>query len=237
MLFTTALTTASLLVAQVSAHGAVTSYVIAGTTYAGYQGFSPSTTPVIQRQWPNYNPIMTVTDAAMTCNGGTSAALSANITAGQTVTAKWAQWTHQQGPVMVWMYACGGAFTSCTGKDKKWFKIDQMGMTAPPLSGTAWGTAQVYKTLQWTSTIPKNLAPGNYLIRHELLALHQANTPQFYPECAQLTVTGTGTGVPSGAFLASIPAYAAQSDPGVTVDTYASTATTYTCPGPAVWTG
>jgi hypothetical protein len=173
----------------------------------------------------------------MLCNTGTSAALNATVAAGSTVTAKWTQWTHQQGPIMIWMYKCAGAFTACDGKGKGWFKIDQMGMTAPPLTGTSWGTAVVYKNLAYTSTIPATLAPGNYLIRHELLALHQANTPQFYPECAQLVVTGSGTQTPSGSFLTSIPAYATASDPGVNIDIYSSTATTYTPPGPAVWAG
>ena len=141
------------------------------------------------------------------------------------------------GPVMVWMYKCKGDFKSCDGSGKNWFKIDQEGMTAPPLSGTSWGTAKVYKNLAWESTIPASLAPGNYLIRHELLALHQANTPQFYAECAQIAITGSGNGVPSGNFLATIPGYAPQSDPGIMVDTYGSKATTYKCPGPDVWTG
>jgi hypothetical protein len=156
----------------------------------------------------------------MTCNGGTSATLSANIAAGENITAIWAQWTHQQGPVMVWMYPCNGNFDACDGKGSNWFKIDQMGMTAPPLTGTNWGTAVVYATLQWTSTIPARLAPGNYLIRHELLALHQADTPQFYPECAQLVVTGSGTETPSGDYLTPIPAYAAADDPGILVSSY-----------------
>jgi hypothetical protein len=64
-------------------------------------------------------------------------------------------------------------------------QIDQEGMTAPPLSGTNWGTNKVMKNLYWESVVPKTLAPGNYLVRHELLALHQAKTPQFYAECAQ----------------------------------------------------
>jgi len=229
---------AGLLAAGASAHGAVTSYVIGGTTYPGYQGFSPANSPsVIQRQWPDYNPTMTVSDSKIRCNGGTSAALSASVAAGQTVTAIWAQWTHQQGPVMVWMYKCAGAFSSCDGSGQGWFKIDQMGMTAPPLTGTSWGTAVVYKDLKWTSTIPASLTAGNYLIRHELLALHQANTPQFYAECAQIVVTGGGSASPSGNYLASIPSYASQNDPGIMIDIYSSTATTYTPPGPAVWKG
>jgi len=94
-----------------------------------------------------------------------------------------------------------------------------MGMTAPPLTGTNWGTAVVFATLKWTSRIPPTLAPGNYLIRHELLALHQADTPQWYPECAQLVVTGSGTATPSGSYLTPIPAYASATDPGVMVRT------------------
>ena len=151
------------------------------------------------------------------CNGGTSAALVANVTGGSVITAKWAQWTHQQGPIMVWLYKCPAGIKSCDGSGNYWFKIDQMGMTAPPLSGTSWGTAVVYAKLAWTSTLPKNLAPGYYLIRHELIAQHQANTPQFYAECAQLKVTGSGTAVPPASYMTHIPGYAAQSDPGVTV--------------------
>ena len=47
--------------------------------------------------------------------------------------------------------------------------------------------------------------------------MHQANTPQFYPECAQLTVTGSGTAVPPAEFMKPIPGYAPQSDPGIMV--------------------
>jgi len=41
-----------------------------------------------------------------------------------------------------------------------------------------WAGDEILDTLYWTSTIPATLAPGNYLIRHELLAVHQANNPQ-----------------------------------------------------------
>jgi len=57
------------------------------------------------------------------CNGGTKADLSAPVKAGGTVKALWKQWTHSQGPVMVWMYKCAGDFTSCDGSGKKWFKV------------------------------------------------------------------------------------------------------------------
>lgn len=209
-----------LLPAFASAHGAVTSYLIGGKTYPGYQGFSPQPgAQIIQRQWPNYDPILQVSSAAMTCNGGTSAPLSAPVAAGENVTAVWSQWTHAQGPVMVWMYACpSGGFSACDGKGKGWFKIDELGVWgAAGLNSDNWGTAIVMRDLRWSSRVPASLKPGNYLIRHELLALHQANTPQFYPECAQIVVEGSGSAVPGAEYLTSIPAYAQQGDPGVTV--------------------
>jgi hypothetical protein len=153
------------------------------------------------------------------------------------------------------MYKCAGDFSACDGLGAGWFKNNEKSMTAPLLTGISWGTAVVYATLKWTSTIPPTLAAGNNLIRHELLALHQANIPQFYAECAQLQITGGGKAIPSGSYLASIPTYASQNDRGIMVrfnrprrlrtrhclylkiDIYSSTATNYTCPGPTVWKG
>lgn len=124
MLFSSVFTATALFATSISAHGAVTSYVIDGTTYPGYTGFSPASSPkTIQRQWPDYNPTMTITDRKVMCNGGTSADLVAKVAAGGKVTAKWAQWTHAQGPVMVWMYKCSGDHKSCDGSGKKWFKV------------------------------------------------------------------------------------------------------------------
>ncbi|KAF3932527.1 Endoglucanase-4 [Dactylellina cionopaga] len=100
-----------------------------------------------------------------------------------------------------------------------------------------WGAGQVMSALKWTVKIPASLPSGEYLIRHELLALHQANNPQFYPECAQLTVTGGGSGSPSP--LVDLQKTYSGSDPAVNVDIYVTSKdqTSYTCPGPAVWSG
>lgn len=57
----------------------------------------------------------------------------------------------------------------------------------------------------WNVTIPSNIKPGNYLIRHEIVSIHIENKPQFYPECAHLVVTGSGKGVPSEEYFARIP--------------------------------
>ncbi|KIO16258.1 carbohydrate-binding module family 1 protein [Tulasnella calospora MUT 4182] len=94
--------------------------------------------------------------------------------------------------------------------------------------------------LKWPATIPSNLKPGPYLIRFETLALHQANTPQFYPECVQLIVTGSGTAFPTADYLKPIPGAWTATDPGVLIDIYstaAQTETTYQIPGPPIYPG
>lgn len=73
---------------------------------------------------------MSVTDSKVMCNGGTSADLVAKVKAGGKIRAIWKQWTHEQGPVMVWMYKCSGDFKSCDGSGKKWFKV----IPSPPPS-------------------------------------------------------------------------------------------------------
>lgn len=58
-------------------------------------------------------------------------------------------------------------------------------------------------------TIPATLKPGLYIVRHEILSLHVANGPQFYPECAHLNISGTGNAFPSERYMARFPgAYA-----------------------------
>ncbi|KAK4098534.1 lytic polysaccharide monooxygenase [Parathielavia hyrcaniae] len=236
-----------LFAAGAAAHGAVTSYVIAGKTYPGYQGFSPSNSPnVIQRQWPNYNPITTCSSSQLRCNGGTSATLYADAAPGDKVSAVWAQWTHSQGPILVWMYKCPGDFSSCDGSGAGWFKIDETGFNGDGQTvfldterPSGWPIATlVGSNKAWNSTIPPGLAPGNYLIRHELIALHQANAPQFYPECAQIKVSGSGSLQPGSSYKAAIPGYCRDSDSNIRVPINdRRIPQTYQIPGPPVWKG
>ena len=247
MLFTSIASTVGIFAAGVSAHGAVTSYIIDGKNYPGYQGFSPmNSKDVIQRQWPDYNPITKCTDAKLRCNGGTSATQSATVAAGSNVTAVWQQWTHSQGPIIVWLYKCSGAFSSCDGSGNGWFKIDEAGFRGDGTkvfldseSPSGWDIAKlVGGNKQWSSRIPASIAPGNYLVRHELIALHQANAPQFYPECAQIVVTGSGSKEPDSSYKTAIPGYCKDSDANIRVPINSRTIPqTYVVPGPKVWTG
>lgn len=66
--------------------------------------------------------------------------------------------------------------------------------------------------------IPNDLAGGYYLVRTELLALHQADKsppdPQFYVGCAQVFLKSSGTAAPKD--TVSIPGYVHMSDPAMT---------------------
>lgn len=247
MILSTLLGAVAFLAAETAAHGAVTSYNIGGTNYPGYQGFSPGNSPnVIQWQWPDYNPTLSATDSKIRCNGGRSASLSATAKPGDTITATWQQWTHSQGPVLVWLYKCSGAFSACDGSGANWFKIDEGGFHGDGKTvfldtevNSGWDIAKlVGGNKSWSSKVPAGLAPGNYLVRHELIALHQARSPQWYAECAQIVITGSGTAQPDSSYKAAIPGYASQNDPNISVPINDhSIPQTYTVPGPKVWKG
>ncbi|KAF3938732.1 Endoglucanase-4 [Dactylella cylindrospora] len=234
---------AALLASTVSAHGGVVSYSSGSTTYKGWEPYnSPSGQQSIERQYSSFNPLMIpdLSSINIVCNnagvGGTG--LTATIAAGSQITAYWSQWTHAEGCIMVYMAKCpSGGCNSWTGTGTVWFKIDQVGLISGTMGAGKWGSGLVMDTLKWTVTIPASLPSGEYLIRHELLALHQANNPQFYPECAQLTITGGGSGNPSP--LVNLQSAYKGSDPAVNVDIYVTSRdqTSYTCPGPAVWGG
>lgn len=87
------------------------------------------------------------------------------------------------------------------------------------------------------STIPTNLAPGNYLLRHEIIALHLATSlggAEFYPACAQITVGGSQTGAPSASDLVSIPGAYSDNDPGIFDPNVFTPDAPYVFPGPPI---
>lgn len=80
-----------------------------------------------------------------------------------------------------------------------WFKYHQYGRVEDKEPPFLWWESQV------VTRIPKELAPGNYLLRFEHIALHIEGMPQFYPTCWQFNVTSDGTAAPPASALNSIP--------------------------------
>lgn len=88
-----------------------------------------------------------------------------------------------------------------------------------------------------SAQIPKTLAPGNYLIRHEIIALHLATSfggAEFYPACAQLRIGGSQTGGPQASELVSLPGAYSDNDPGIFDPSVFDTNALYVFPGPAI---
>lgn len=173
----------------------------------------------ISRPIQGNGPVEDVTIADVQCGGYSAggivgsepAALHAEAAAGSEVELYWTLWPDSHvGPTITYMAKCPDSgcndympgteyvslFTvSCPSRQRHvliqnsavWFKVQEAGREgtsntwgATPLM-TAGGTV-IY-------TIPSCLAPGYYLVRHEIIALHAAYSypgAQFYPGCHQL---------------------------------------------------
>ena len=84
-------------------------------------------------------------------------------------------------------------------------------------------------------TLPSTLAPGGYLLRHEIIALHLADQPggaEFYPACIQINVGGDQTGAPSPDELVKFPGAYSDNDPGILVNAFDDAP--YDFPGPPI---
>ncbi|KAF8813765.1 hypothetical protein BYT27DRAFT_7130798 [Phlegmacium glaucopus] len=212
-------------------HGFVHSVVFGGQTYPGWNPFvDPYATPpparVIRKVLSD--GYVSSSDPDLAChhggNNGTPAIASAP--SGSPVVFQWSYWpSDHQGPISTYMTSCNGDCTTFPANDARWFKIDAVGYDSV---NQQWAAAKlIANNASWTSIIPVGLAPGQYLIRFEIIALH-SSTPQFYPSCSQVNVTGIGTGVPSASELTTMQAlYQRVSFPNI----YGASVS-FTIPGP-----
>ncbi|KAJ6599514.1 glycoside hydrolase family 61 protein I [Mycena sp. CBHHK59/15] len=218
-------------------------------------------------------PIMDVTSNDIICNGGINPYHSPlpnttiTVPAGAQVTAEWHHTLagadpsdssdpvdpSHHGPVMSYLAKIPNALqSSVTGL--QWFKIYEDGYIA---ANQSWGVDRMIANKgKVTFTIPSCIAPGQYLLRHEMIALHGSRIlsymcplilqvltsfsylaavvypgAQFYMECAQLQITGGGNTSPA---TVSFPGAYKGADPGITVNIY-QTLSNYTVPGPPVF--
>lgn len=133
-----------------------------------------------------------------------------------------------KGPITVYISKAGSSLS--------WTKIWEDGYdgewaVTKLKNGAYTGTPGQHKV-----TLP-NLAPGDYVLRPEINALHEGNRlsgAQFYMECIHLKVGGSGTAtLPAGV---SFPGAYTATDPGVLFNIYNSFSS-YPIPGPKVWNG
>ncbi|KAJ7733345.1 glycosyl hydrolase family 61-domain-containing protein [Mycena metata] len=202
---------------------------------------------------PDYDgPITDVTSNDIICNGGINPYhtplpnTTITVAAGAQITAEWHHTLNgadpsdaqdpvdpsHHGPVIAYLAKIPDAQQSAvTGLN--WFKIYEDGLIA---ANQSWGVDRMIANKgKVTFTIPPCIAAGQYLLRHEMIALHSATSypgAQFYMECAQLKITGGGSTSPA---TVSFPGAYAGTDPGITVNIYYPLLTNYTIPGPPVF--
>jgi lytic cellulose monooxygenase (C1-hydroxylating) len=163
----------------------------------------------------------------------------ATVAAGSSIDLQWNQWAESHhGPVIDYMAKCDGECEMADKTTLNFFKISEAGLiNGAPAPGKWASDTLISQNLTWTVTVPASIAPGNYVLRHEIIALHSANNPQGaqnYPQCINLQVTSSGTVNPAG-----IPAtkFYKETDPGIFVNIYYPALENYTIPGPPVFDG
>ncbi|KAF5346521.1 hypothetical protein D9756_010036 [Leucocoprinus leucothites] len=225
--------------ASAYAHGFVADLNVAGKDYKGDVP-AGAKNPSVIRLVSDISPVKGANNPDVNCglNAG-PATLSAKANPGDKISFNWRggdneDWPHNTGPMLTYMASCGDQ--TCDNFDStqaKWFKIQQVGET----SSGAWAQADLMKGKTADITLPSNIAPGNYLIRHEIIALHLAENKggaEFYPSCAQLTVGGSGTGKPKDSELVSLPGAYSDTDPGILVKNVYNDNLKYQFPGPPI---
>lgn len=140
------------------------------------------------------------------------------------------------GPVLAYMSAVDDAATA--DGSSEFFKIYQNTWKKNPAASQGdndfWGTKDLnYNCGKLDFKIPEDIAPGDYLLRAEAIALHAASSSggaQHYVTCYQLTVTGSGTLVPKGV---KFPEAYSKTGPGLGFSIHADLSD-YPAPGPAL---
>ncbi|KAJ4423286.1 hypothetical protein N0V82_002013 [Gnomoniopsis sp. IMI 355080] len=236
--------------AKAYAHGLVQGFSTDGTYNQGFildyyyakinTGTYPSTAGWYEEATDNgYVAPSSYAEADIICHkNAENANTTASVTAGGTVDFYWTTWPDSHiGPVLTYVANCGTGSDACSTVDKttlEWVKIDE---AAIDLDTQTWATADlISNNNSWSVTVPSTLASGSYVFRHEIIAMHGANSEggaQNYPFCINIAITGGGSDSPSGTLGTALYT---PTDPGILFNPY-TTLTNYTIPGPALYSG
>ncbi|KAK2027176.1 hypothetical protein LX32DRAFT_674308 [Colletotrichum zoysiae] len=235
------------LAATIAAHGHVDWLVADGVAYRGWDSpaftYSAPTYPVVgwKIDAPDngfVEPVNFGTGDIICHKNGSPAGGHATVPAGGKIQLIWNTWPDShKGPVIDYLAKCSGDCETVDKTSLNFFKISAGGVIDMSLSNGKWADdVLIGNGFTWTLQIPANLAPGNYVLRHEIIALHSGGNPngaQAYPQCFNLQVTGGGSLSPAGVKGTSL--YKAN-DPGVLFNIYTSPLV-YPMPGPTLVAG
>ncbi|KAF9269756.1 hypothetical protein L218DRAFT_850422 [Marasmius fiardii PR-910] len=224
------------LVAQASAHGFLAQVHIGGHQYEGNSvGNPPKNSPI--KQLTDVGPNKGANNPNITCgHGAKPAALVVDAMPGDKMSFDWrdGDGNKNASPLLTYMASCGNrACNDFDPMNANWFKIQETGL----LSNHTWKQADLKNGDTIHASIPSNLAPGNYLVRSEILSLHNANVrggAEFYVDCVQIRVGGNKNGKPSDKDLVKFPGGYSDDDPGIYVPKIFDGISNYVIPGPKI---
>ncbi|RYP77189.1 hypothetical protein DL771_001238 [Monosporascus sp. 5C6A] len=197
----------------------------------------------IRRPNNSDHPLTDVGSANMRCNSGASSGITLNtstltVTAGSEVGFGIDETFGHPGPQQAYLSrAPAGVKARDYDGSGGWARVYAAGTLANSSwaepEGLSWAVRRKHSFL---FTLPPETSPGEYLLRAEGLALHAAHKlgeAQFYVSCAQLRVTGNGTGTLGP--LVNFPGAYTPTTPGVLIPDFWTYIKNYTSPGPALW--
>ena len=138
-----------------------------------------------------------------------------------------------RGPVINYLAPCNGACSDVDKSTLQFTKIQADGLIDGSTSPGTWASDDLIANNNTGSVkIPESIAPGNYTLRHEIIALHSAGSEggaQSYPFCVNVEVTGSGTNDLAKGTVGT--ALYTPTDPGIKIDIY-NGLDGYEMPGP-----
>lgn len=231
----------------VSAHGHVNSAIVDGVEFQGYDVFSMPymSDPPVVIGWANdaTDNGFVLPDAMdgpdIICHRNAENARGhAVVQAGSSIMLQWDTWPESHhGPVIDYLAACGDSCESVDKTSLEFFKIGEMGLIDGSNAPGRWASDLLMDNGNaWVVTIPEGIAPGNYVLRHEIIGLHEGfneNGAQLYPQCFNLQVVGSGSDQPAGVLGTELYTFGEE---GIHFDIYKSL-DSYPIPGPALYSG
>jgi len=188
--------------------------------------------------YQSHGPLTDVTSSQMGCYQlapGSEGAKTMAVNAGDSVGFRVDPQIQHPGPLSFYLAKAPSSVTDWDPSGAVWFKIsaDQPKITSQNLIWPTDPNNDNKGSATVNVTLPKCIAPGEYLLRVEHVGLHsaqQAGGAQFYIGCAQIKVSGSGSYVPPA--KVSLPGAIKANDPGVEINIWYPVPTSYTNPGP-----
>ncbi|KAH8093100.1 glycoside hydrolase family 61 protein [Cristinia sonorae] len=240
MKLSTGIVTLSTFVASAAAHATVWGVWVNGVD----QGDGRN---VYIRSPPNNNPVKDLTSPDMTCNVNNRVVpASVSVDTGDLFTFEWyhdvtslnpsVEPSSHHGPISVFI-----APAESNGAGPVWVKLFEDAYDIP---SATWAVDRLITARGQHSIVIPEVASGSYLLRTEIIALHEADSlysqnpirgAQLYMSCVQVQINSTN---PEAATLPAgiaFPGAYTDTTPGIHFNIYDQDAATYVAPPPDAW--